>query len=452
MSGGEGNFIIYNFKERKIMSGILLHDNYTINESGHLAVCGHDTVELAKKFGTPLYVIDEDKIRRMCRTYKRAVEKHFKGADVLYASKALSFKGVYRIAKEENMCVDTVSMGEIYTALSAGFPGDKIFFHGNNKTAEDIKFAIDNGVGTFVADNLKELDLIDEYVGSVGKVQDVILRITPGIDPHTNAKIATGNVDSKFGVSIETGQAMEFVKHALSKANINLLGIHCHVGSQSFEPAPFIDAADIMMRFAKEIKDETGYEISVLNLGGGFGVSYLPTQHDLDIAWMIEQIAASVKRSVEKYGMNMPKMVFEPGRSLVAAAGVTLYTVGNIKKIVGYKNYISVDGGMTDNPRYALYEAPYTCLIANKANEEKTFRADVVGRCCESGDIIQPNVKIQEAEYGDILAVLVTGAYNYSMSSNYNRLMKPAVVMVNETEAYVAVKRETLEDLIRNDI
>ncbi len=434
------------------MNTQLLHDNYTINENGHLAVCGHDTVELARTFGTPLYVIDEDKIRRMCRSYKKAVEKHFDGADVLYASKALSFKGVYRIAKEENMCVDTVSIGEIYTAISAGFPAEKIYFHGNNKTAEDVKYAIDNGVGTFVADNLKELDLIDEYAKSANKKQNVILRITPGIDPHTHAKIATGNVDSKFGAPIETGAAMEFVKHALSKSNVNLLGIHCHVGSQSFEPAPFIDAADIMMRFAKEIKDETGYEISVLNLGGGFGVSYLPTQHDLDIDWMIEQIANSVKKSVQKYGMNMPNMLFEPGRSLVAASGVTLYSVGNIKKITGYKNYISVDGGMTDNPRFALYEAPYTCLIANKANEERSFRADVVGRCCESGDIIQPNVKIQEAEYGDILAVLVTGAYNYSMSSNYNRLLKPALVMVNENEAHVAVKRETLEDLVRNDI
>ncbi len=434
------------------MNTQLLHDNYSINEKGHFAVCGYDTVDLAKEYGTPLYVVDEDKIREMCRTYRRACSKHFDSFDVLYASKALSCKGVYRIAAEENMCVDAVSVGEIYTALSVGFPKERIFFHGNNKMREDIEFAVENGIGTFVADNCEELDFIDEAAGNKGTVQNVLLRITPGIDPHTHAKIATGNVDSKFGEAIETGQALEFVKHALSKKNVKLLGIHCHVGSQSFDPQPFIDACEIMTKFAAEIKEKTGYEIEVLDLGGGFGVRYLPEQENLDIEWMIGEIAKTVKKTVFDNGIKMPKIMFEPGRSLVAAAGVTLYTVGHIKSIPGYKNYIPVNGGMSDNPRYALYESPYYCLIANKAKEDMDFHADVVGSCCESGDVIQPDVDIQRAQYGDVLAVCVTGAYNYSMSSNYNRFLKPALVFVSKNGIRVGVKRETLEDIVRNDI
>ena len=430
----------------------LLHDNYSINEKGHFTVCGYDTVELARDFGTPLYVIDEDKVREMCRTYKNAVKKYFDDADILYASKALSFKGMYKIATEEGMCVDAVSIGEIYTAISAGFPKERIYYHGNNKMREDIEFAVGQGIGTFVADNCEELDFINEAARNVGKVQDVLLRITPGIDPHTHAKIATGNVDSKFGEAIETGQALEFVKHALSKNNLNLLGIHCHVGSQSFDPEPFIDACEIMAKFAAEIKEKCSYEIKVLDLGGGFGVRYLPEQQHLDIEWMIDEIAKTVKNTIADNGLKMPKIMFEPGRSLAAAAGVTLYTVGHIKEIKGYKNYIPVNGGMTDNPRYALYEAPYYCLIANKANEDMNYHADVVGSCCESGDIIQPDVDIQKAQYGDILAVCVTGAYNYSMSSNYNRFLKPALLLVSKDGVRIGVKRETLEDIVRNDI
>ena len=434
------------------MNTVLLHENYSINEKGHFTVCGHDTVLLAEKFGTPLYVIDEDKVRKMCRTYRNAVKKHFENSDILYASKALSFKGMYRIAKEEGMCVDAVSAGEIYTALSTGFPSERIYYHGNNKMGEDIEFAVKNKVGFFVADNCEELDFINNAAKNESVIQKVLLRITPGIDPHTHAKIATGNVDSKFGEAIETGAAMEFVKHALSKENIKLCGIHCHVGSQSFDPQPFIDACGIMVKFAADIRKETGYEIEVLDLGGGFGVRYLPEQKDLDIEWMIDEIASTIKKDCAQNGLNIPKIMFEPGRSLVAASGVTLYTVGHVKTIKGYKNYIPVNGGMTDNPRYALYEAPYYCLIANKANEDMNYHADIVGSCCESGDIIQPDVDIQKAQYGDILAVCVTGAYNYSMSSNYNRFLKPALVLVSKDKAEIAVKRETFEDLTRNDI
>jgi len=430
----------------------LLHDNYSINSKGHFTVGGFDTVELAGEYGTPLYVLDEVKMRAMCASYVSLSKKHFASSEVLYASKALSFKGAYRIADSEGLSADTVSVGEIFTALSAGFPAEKIYFHGNNKTVDDIDYAIKNHVGCFVADNKKELDLIDETAPKYNAAVNVLLRITPGIDPHTHVKISTGNVDSKFGSSIETGQAMDFVKYALTKKNINLLGIHCHVGSQSFDPKPFLDAADIMFRFMHDIKTETGAELSVLNLGGGFGVRYIPEQKNLDIEYMLSAIGKNVKENCAKYDLAEPKMLFEPGRSIVAAAGVTLYTVGNIKTIPGYKNYISIDGGMGDNPRYALYEAPYYCLIANKANEDMPFVADIAGRCCESGDLIQPHVNIQNAEYGDILAVCVTGAYNYSMASNYNRLPRPALVMLTKDGAKIGIKRETLEQLVENDM
>lgn len=434
------------------MDTLLLHDNYSINDDGNFCIGGADTVKLAHEYGTPLYVIDENKVRSMCRTYKNAVEQYFDEADVLYASKALSFKEMYRIANEEGMCVDAVSCGEIYTAISAGFQSEKIYFHGNNKMKSDIEYALDSKIGFFVADNPEELDFIDECARERGIRQKVLLRITPGIDPHTNAKIATGNVDSKFGMAIKTGQAMKFVKQAISKENIDFYGIHCHVGSQSFEAEPFIVASEIMIRFAKEIKDVCKTEIRVLDLGGGFGVRYVPGQENLDIKSMIEKISLTVKSVCKNEGICVPKIIFEPGRSLVAASGVTLYSVGHVKTIDGYKNYIPVNGGMTDNPRYTLYEAPYYCLIANKAKEKMSFKADIVGSCCESGDIIQPNVNIQKPTYGDILAVCVTGAYNYSMSSNYNRFLKPSVIMVKDGKSRVAVKRETLEDIVRNDI
>lgn len=434
------------------MKTVLLHDNYGINDSGHFTVCGHDTVDLAKEYGTPLYVFDETKMRKMCCSYVNAAKKYFKKSNVLFASKALSFKGVYKIADSEGLCSDTVSAGEIYTALSAGFPAEKLYFHGNNKTYEDLKYALESGVGTIIADNFPELDMIDEISCALSKKATVVLRVTPGIDPHTHAKISTGMVDSKFGSAIETGQALEIVKYALSKENINLVGIHCHVGSQSFDPQPFLDACDIMMKFMADVRIETGMELSVLNLGGGFGVRYIPEQSDLDIEYMISKISEKVKANCKKYQLNEPEMNFEPGRSIVAAAGVTLYTVGNIKNIPGYKSYISIDGGMADNPRYALYQAPYYALIANKADKDMNFVADIAGRCCESGDLIQEKVAIQKCEKGDILAVCVTGAYNYSMASNYNRLPKPALVIVSENGVRLGVKRETFEDLVRNDL
>ena len=432
---------------------MILHSHLDTNEHGHLTIGGMDTVELAKTYGTPAYILDEDVIRKNCRTYRKAATEYF-GADALplYASKALCFTGIYKIAAEEGMGVDCVSGGELYTAKAAGFPAERIYFHGNNKTDRDIADAMDMGVGTFVVDNFDELGAVSAEAIRRGIIQRILLRITPGIDPHTHRAIMTGNVDSKFGSAIVTGQAMQIVKAAIAAEGIDLAGLHCHIGSQIFDIDPFADAANIMVRFIAQIKSECGYEIRELNLGGGFGVRYTEYDREIDYADSIRQIASIVTGYCKENGIRMPRVILEPGRALVAAAGITLYTVGSVKEIPGFKNYISVDGGMPDNPRYALYQSQYTALIANRATAPRTYRATIAGRCCESGDLLGENMEIQEAKRGDILAVLVTGAYNYSMASNYNRLPRPPVIMVKDGQARVAVRRETFEDLISHDI
>ncbi|MBE6694609.1 MAG: diaminopimelate decarboxylase [Ruminococcaceae bacterium] len=433
-----------------------IFDYYThlsVNAEGHLTIGGMDTVELAKAYGTPAYIMDEDYIRCTCRTYIDAARKHF-GADALplYASKAFSCVGIYRIAAEEGMGIDCVSGGELYTAKVAGFPADKIYFHGNNKTDRDIRDAMDMGVGTLVVDNMDELYAVNSIAAEKNIKQRILLRISPGIDPHTHKAVVTGSVDSKFGSAIETGQAMEIVKLAISLQNVRLAGLHCHIGSQIFDVEPFSDAADIMVRFIADIKRECGYEIDELNLGGGLGVPYTKHDRTVDYAQAIRDIAAVVTGFCRDNGIRMPRVILEPGRSLVAASGITLYTVGSVKEIPGFKNYISVDGGMPDNPRYALYQSQYTAMIANRAGEPDDYRATVAGRCCESGDLIGENMEIQKAQRGDILAVLVTGAYNYSMASNYNRIPRPPVILVKDGKARVLIRRETYEDIIKNDV
>ncbi len=432
---------------------MILHKHFDINTLGHLTVGGADAVELAKKYGTPLYVIDEDAVREQCRTYLRAATENFgEGALPLYASKALCFTEMYRIAKEEGLGIDCVSGGELYTARRACFPPERIYFHGNNKTDKDISDALDMGVGTFVVDNREELQALGEQAVSRGITQKILLRITPGIDPHTHKAISTGNVDSKFGSAIVTGQAMEIVKAAIAAEGINLVGLHCHIGSQIFDIDPFVEASEIMTEFIARIKNECGYELSELNLGGGLGVRYTEYDRDIDYAAAIADIAKTVNGLCRKHSISPLKVRLEPGRSLVAAAGATLYTVGSVKEITGFKNYISIDGGMPDNPRYALYQSQYTAVVADRAGEPADFTATLAGRCCESGDLIGEDMKLQRPMRGDTVAVLVTGAYNYSMASNYNRLPRPAVVMVRDGKDRLVVKRESYEDLVRNDI
>ena len=432
---------------------MIIHSHFDVNEKGHLTIGGADAVDLAKEYGTPAYILDENVIRANCREYLTAAREHF-GADALplYASKALCFTGIYKIAAEEGMGVDCVSGGELYTARKAGFPAEKIYFHGNNKTDRDINDAMDMGVGRFVVDNLDELSAVSAEATRRGIKQGILLRITPGIDPHTHKAIVTGNVDSKFGSAIVTGQAMQIVKAAIAAEGVELIGLHCHIGSQIFDIEPFADAADIMVRFIADIKKECSYEIAELNLGGGLGVRYTEYDREISYSGAIADIAKIVRSFCDQNGIKMPRVILEPGRSLVAAAGATLYTVGSVKEIPSFRNYISVDGGMPDNPRYALYQSQYTALIANKANEPRDYRATIAGRCCESGDLLGENMEIQKAERGDILAVLVTGAYNYSMASNYNRLPRPPVIMIKDGASRVAVKRETYEDLIKLDL
>ena len=431
----------------------MLHTNLSINEQGNLSIAGVDTVELAKEFGTPLMVMDEERIRKNFSVYKTAMAKYFEGdSHPLFASKAFSAKYIYRIAKEEGVGIDLVSCGELYTALSVGFDVSKAFFHGNNKTDWDINYAIENGVGHFVADNLTEIDKIDEIANNHGIIQPVILRLSPGIDPHTHAAITTGQVDSKFGVAIETGQADDAVKYILGKKNVRLDGFHCHIGSQIFDIKPFTDAAKIMIGYIAHLKNDFGFTTEILNLGGGFGVRYIESQPIIDYAEFIKDVSKYIKEEVANSNIKMPTIIMEPGRSIVADSTLTLYTVGGTKEIPGFKNYVSVDGGMGDNPRYALYQSDYTVLIANKMNEEPTFRCTVAGRCCESGDLLQENVLIPKPYRGDILAVLVTGAYNYSMASNYNRLTRPMVIGIKDGKPFTIIKRETFEDLIKNDI
>ena len=431
----------------------MLTNRYSVNEKGHLTLGGADTVELAARFGTPLYVFDEDDIRGNCRSFREAFEKYYPlPCKIYYASKAFSCKEMYRLVDSEGLCADVVSGGELYTALAAGFPAEKIGFHGNNKTPDELAFALDSGVGRIIVDNIYELYILNDLAGEKGKKPSVLFRIKPGIDCHTHEYIQTGQIDCKFGFALENGEAMEAVKIASSMDNISLVGIHCHIGSQIFETQPFIDAADIMIKLATDIRDTFGITLKEINFGGGYGIKYtekdIPTEKDTDIKILCE----NVKLACERHGFPLPFLSIEPGRSILGASTLTLYKIGVVKTIKDIRTYVSVDGGMADNPRYALYGAEYEAVVANKADKPRDFTATIAGKCCESGDLIQEHTKIQTPQVGDTLAVLATGAYNYSMASNYNRLPRPAAVMVSGGNPRVIIERETYEDIIKKDI
>ena len=428
-------------------------DCISVNEKGHLTLGGCDTVELANEFGTPVYVFDENEIVNNIRAFKISMNESYGGNGlVVYASKAFCCKEMCRICAREEIGMDVVSGGELYTALSVDFPAENIVFHGNNKTYDELCTAVENGVGRIIVDNIYELDMLNEIAKEQGKTVGIMFRIKPGIDAHTHDFIRTGQIDSKFGFALETGEAMEAVKAALQMSNIKLRGLHCHIGSQIFDIDPFELAADVMLRLFADVKAQTGAELEELNLGGGFGIKYLESDCPKPYGDYMKRVSAIVKAKSEEYGIKTPFILIEPGRSIVGAAGLTLYTVGAVKEIPDIRTYVSVDGGMADNPRYALYNADYEIVCANKANEERTQTVTVAGKCCESGDLIQEGTALQPVEPGDILAVLSTGAYNYSMASNYNRIPKPPVVMVKDAAARVVIKRETYEKIAENDI
>lgn len=431
----------------------MLNPNQSINECGHLCIDNCDAVDLAKEYGTPLYVMNENVIRENCRSFVNAFNEFYNGhGRAYYASKAFSCLEIYRIINEEGMGVDVVSGGELYTAIKAGFPAEKINFHGNNKTPEELTMALEYGVGKIIVDNYAEFELINTIAASMGKVADIAIRIKPGIEAHTHDYIKTGQIDSKFGFAIENGEAILAVEKSLTFDNLKLSGIHCHIGSQIFDITPFVDAATVMMDFIKTVKEKFGIVIEELNLGGGFGIKYVESDEPKPFCDYISAVSEVVKNKAQQIGINIPFVSIEPGRSIVAEAGVTLYTVGGIKDIPGVRTYVSVDGGMSDNIRYALYQAEYTVMNASNADKTLTEQVTIAGKCCESGDLIQENVMISKTNPGDILAVLSTGAYNYSMASNYNRIPRPAVVMVNGDKHRVIIKRETYEDIIKNDI
>lgn len=432
---------------------MFVSDCLNINEKGHLTIGGLDCVDLAREYGTPLYVSDENQVRANCRAFVKSIEDNYGGnGRVLFASKAFCCKEICRIINDEKMGLDVVSGGELYTALQAGFPAEKIYFHGNNKTAKELCEALDAGVGRIIVDNLTELETLNILAGEKGKRQGIMFRIKPGIDAHTHSFVKTGQIDSKFGLALETGEALEAVKLALSMKNVELSGLHCHIGSQIFDIDPFELAAEVMLKFMAQIKDETGFTVCELNLGGGFGIKYLTEEKPEAYEAYMGRVAKVVKEKAKEYALEMPFIIIEPGRSIVGSAGVTLYTVGAVKEIPNVRTYVSVDGGMGDNPRYILYQSVYELICANKANEPKNNKVTVAGKCCESGDLIAENTLLQKLSPGDILATLSTGAYNYSMASNYNRIPRAATVMVKDGKSRVIIKRESYEDLIRNDI
>ena len=427
--------------------------NLSINSENHLVIGQHDTVELAKKFGTPLYVLDEDLMRDNCRAYKNAIDTYYDGHGlVLFASKALCTMYTGRLVAEEGLGADVVSGGELYTLYKAGFPMEKVFFHGNNKTPDEIELALNCGVGHIVVDNKYELELLNRIANEKNVNQRILFRIKPGIDAHTHDFVKTGQIDSKFGVALENGEAYEIHKLALSMSNIQIDGVHCHIGSQIFDVEPFCEAAKVMIGFIADLYDKLGIKVKILNLGGGFGIKYTATDDPIAPSEYIHKVTNVVKELAQEKGIDLPFLVFEPGRSIVASAGITLYTVGCVKEIENVRTYVSIDGGMCDNPRYILYGSKYTAVLANNAAAEPVAPVTIAGKCCESGDLIQEHVMMPQIHVGDTLAVLATGAYNYSMSSNYNRIPRPPIVAVSGNEAKIIVKRETYDDLIKNDV
>ncbi|RCX19311.1 diaminopimelate decarboxylase [Anaerobacterium chartisolvens] len=432
---------------------MFVSDCLKTNELGHLEIGGCDCTELAREYGTPLYVMDEGLIRGNCRAYKGAMDKYYGGNGmVLFASKAFCTMAMCRIAQQEGLGLDVVSGGELYTALKAGFPMDRVYFHGNNKTIEEIELAIDSDIKRIVVDNKEELLKINAVAAQKGKTADVSFRIKPGIDAHTHDFVRTGQIDSKFGVALENGEALEIVSMACGLSNIRVAGVHCHIGSQIFDLKPFELAAQVMLQFIALVKERLGLEIEELNLGGGFGIKYIPQHDPIEYESYIESVSKTVRDLCEDMKIKQPFMVMEPGRSIVGPAGITLYTVGAVKDIKDVRKYVSVDGGMCDNPRYALYQSEYDSVLANRADAPKAQKLTVAGKCCESGDILIKDIHMPEIKEGDLLAVLATGAYNYSMSSNYNRIPRPPVVLVKDGRYRLIVKREDFEDIIRNDI
>ncbi|MFS2169529.1 diaminopimelate decarboxylase [Priestia megaterium] len=431
---------------------MFLHGTSRINKQGHLEIGGVDTVELASNFGTPLYVYDVALIRQRARGFKETFEKYGVKAQVAYASKAFSTIAMVQVVHEEGLSLDVVSGGELYTALAADFPKERIHFHGNNKSRAELEMAIKEDVGCIVVDNFYEIALLQEITEQYQKKMPVLLRLTPGIEAHTHDYILTGQEDSKFGFDLQNGQADEAVRLVQDSKGLELLGIHCHIGSQIFETTGFIMATQKLFAKMKEWKQRIEFVPQVLNLGGGFGIRYTEEDQPIPVSQYVEVIIEEVKKQSKQLEVEIPEIWIEPGRSLVGDAGTTLYSIGSRKHVPNVREYVAIDGGMNDNIRPALYQAKYEAVIANRMNDESDELVSIAGKCCESGDMLMWDVHLPKANPNDLLAMFCTGAYGYSMASHYNRLPKPAVVFVEDGEAQLVVKRETYEDIVKNDV
>lgn len=419
---------------------------------GHLFIDDCDTVELARKYGTPVYLMSETKIREVCRTFADALnEEYSNNPTPIYASKACCCKELLRVISSEGFDIEVNSGGELYTAIKADIPMSTIHLNGSNKSKKELLMAIENNVGQIAVDNIAELNNIEKIASKLGKKVKISLRVRPGVKPHTHEYIQTGQIDSKFGLSVDTNEALEAIELASELKHIEIDCLHCHIGSQILEIEPFVLAAEIMIRLMDKANKSFGTLINTLNLGGGFGIKYVEEDNTIPFNEYIEAVSKKIHATADELGINVPRIMIEPGRSVVGEAGITLHTVGNIKEIPDIRNYVQVDGGMFENIRHALYKAEYTVILANKANIKANYKATIAGKTCESSDIIQKDVMIAKPEEGDILAVMSTGAYNYSMASNYNRNTRPGIVMINGTESRYIVKPETYEDLIKND-
>lgn len=430
---------------------VQLRGTMAVNAAGHLEIGGCDTVELARTFGTPLYVLDEAMVRARCRAYREGFAKAYPNSQVIYAGKALLNTAMCRIVAQEGLFLDVVSGGELYTARVAGFPADRIVFHGNNKSIDELAMALDTGVGRIVVDNFHELDMLDHLTRQKGRGVSVLLRVTPGVEAKTHAHIQTGQEDSKFGFGIADGAARAAVQRVLDSEWLRLEGLHSHIGSQLFDLTSYGGAVRVLFDFLAGLREQTGFVAREVNLGGGLGIRYTKADEPPSPAEYAQSLATFVKDAARAHAYPAPRIFVEPGRSIVGEAGTTLYTIGSSKVIPGVRTYISVDGGMTDNPRVALYGAKYEALIANRAAQPPATTVSVAGKCCESGDMLIWDLDVPQWAPGDVLAVFATGAYNYSMASNYNRLPRPAMLLVYEGKADVIVERERYEDLVRHD-
>ena len=423
-----------------------------LTPEGHLALGGCDTVDLAREFGTPLYVYDEEELRATCRAYREAFASRYEESAVAYAAKSYLGRWLAALVAEEGLGLDVVSGGELAVARSAGFPLERVLFHGSNKSAQELREAVDAGVGRIVIDNFRELSLLDDIAGDLGKRQPVLVRVSPNVDPHTHVKTTTGVLDTKFGFAIEGGQAEEAVVQALARSNLELLGLHCHLGSPIFELDPYRQANDVMIAFAARMGERHGLELREYSPGGGFAVQVLRGEPAPSPGDYAETVVDSLRAALAREGLSEPRLTVEPGRAIVARAGVALYTVGARKELPGVRTYVSVDGGMADNIRPALYEARYEALVANRAAEPPAERVTIAGKYCESGDVLIRDIELPKLWAGDVLALPAAGAYCLSMASNYNMSPRPPVVLVREGRARLVRRRESYDDLMRADV